>query len=62
MQAFVNNLLQDFWGRVLVGVILAVAFSAIFWHFFAVSHGTKIIFGLALLAGGYKFYKLEVPA
>ncbi len=62
MEAFVRNLVQDFWGKALVGLVLAVVFSIIFWHFFPVSHGAKVIYGLALLVGGYQFFKLEVPA
>ncbi len=62
MEAFVRHLMQDTWGKALVGVVAAVVFSAIYWHFAPAGHGAMVVYVLALVAGGYKFYTLENPA
>ncbi len=59
MQAFVCELLKTGSGKILVGIAGAVVFSGIYWHFVPEGFGTKLFFGLVLLAGAYKLYELK---
>ena len=61
MQAFVCELLKTGSGRLLLGIAAAAVFSVIYWHFVPESYLTKLIYGLALLAGAYKLYEFKAP-
>lgn len=61
MTGFLCNLARDPFGKLLIGLAAAALFSIVFWYFVPVSQASKVIFGLALLAGAYKFYNAKAP-
>jgi hypothetical protein len=62
MKEFVINLAKDPAGKLIVGLVAAAVFTALYWQFIPVSQATKVIFGLALLTEAYRFYDLDTAA
>ena len=62
MSNVVRNLAQDPFGKLLVGLAAAAVFTVVFWYFVPVTYFSKVLFGLALLVEGYRFYQTDIKA
>lgn len=62
MLGIVCNLARDPAGKLIIGLAAAAVFTVAYWHFFEVSYATKLIFGLAIMVEGYRFFKYKTPA